>query len=123
MSFAGSQSSQVVDHVPALVSGSISDTDAVNITFSNVTDRITIVNATASGSTSLQIAMSEASLAGANSIAIGTGESITIEARMKAISLKKISGTSINYAVIATLNRIEAGEFPALTTANGFEKV
>ena len=123
MSFAGSQSSPVVDHVPALVTGAISDTNAVNLTFANVTDKITIVNATSSGTTSLQIAMSEASLAGANSITLGTGESITIEARMKAISLKKVSGTSITYAVIATLNRIEAGQFPALTTANGFEKV
>lgn len=123
MSYTADQPNPIVDHVPALVSGSISDTNAVNITFSNVTDRITIVNATTSGSTSLQIALSEASLAGSNSIQIGTGESITIEARMKAISLKKISGTSVNYAIVATLNRIQSSQFPALTTANGFEKV
>ena len=123
MSFAGSQSSSVVDHVPALVSGSIADATPVTITFANVTDQVTISNTTSSGTTSLQVAMSVASLAGASSISLGTGESITIKARMKAITVKMLSGTSITYAVVATLNRIEAGQFPALTTANGFEKV
>jgi hypothetical protein len=123
MSFAGSQPSSIVDHVPALVSGMISDATPVTVTFANVTDRVTVMNTTTSGTTSLQVAMSVASLAGASSISLGTGESITIEARMKAITVKMISGSSLNYAVVATLNRIEAGEFPALTTANGFEKV
>ena len=123
MSYTADQPNPIVDHVPAIQSGTISDTNALSVTFSNVTDRITIVNATQSGTTTLQVALSDASLAGANSFTLGTGESITIEARMKSISLKKLAGTSINYAIVATLNRIQSSQFPALTTANGFEKV
>jgi hypothetical protein len=123
MSYTAEQPNPIVDHIPAIQSGTISDSNAVNITFSNVTERVTIVNATSSGTTSLQVALSEASLAGVNSFTLGTGESMTIVARMKAISIKKLTGTSINYQMIATLNRVQAAEFPALTSANGFEKV
>ena len=62
MSYTAEQPNPIVDHIPAIQSGTISDSNAVNITFSNVTERVTIVNATSSGTTSLQVALSEAGI-------------------------------------------------------------
>lgn len=123
MSFSAAQSSPDVTKAPFVQAASISDTDVVEISFSNMTDHVTIANSTASGTTTLGIAFTSAAFSGTNFVGLQTGESITLTVRVKSIFLKKITGTSVNYFATGALNRIESATYPDITTANGFEKV
>jgi len=123
MSFSAANASQEVTHAPFAQGGVISDATPVEVSFSNMTETITIGNSTSSGTTTIGVAFTSAAFSGAAFVSLGTGESITLDVRIKSVFLKMMAGTSVNYFCTGALSRIEAAAYPDITTANGFEKV
>lgn len=121
--YAADQSSQQVTMAPFAQSGTISDTNVLEISFLNLTDHITVINQSASGTTTVKVGFTAAGVAAAAYVQLQTGESITLEARIKSIFLLKSAGTSVDYGITGALVRNESQTYPDITTANGFEKV
>tara|TARA_R100000995_G_scaffold74175_1_gene43116 strand:- start:64 stop:441 length:378 start_codon:yes stop_codon:yes gene_type:complete len=121
--FAADQPKPKVDKVPFVQTGVISDTNVLTVTFLNMTDHITVRNANTATTSTLKVGFTAAGVAAVAYVALHTGESITLDARMKQICLLKSAGTSIIYTLTGALTRLESQDYPDITTANGFEKV
>ena len=109
--------------VPFAQSGTISDGNVLSVTFLNMTDHITVRNTTAAGSTALKVGFSAGGVAGVAYVQLGTGESITLDCRVKLICLLRAVATTTTYSMTGALRRNESQTYPDVTTGNGFEKV
>lgn len=121
--FIADQPKPKVDKAPFAQSGTISDGDVLTVAFLNMTDHITIKNANLTGTSTLRVGLTAAGIASTAYFDLETGESVTLDVRIKQICLLRQVGAAVIYGITGALIRLEAQDYPDITTANGFEKV
>jgi len=114
-----------VTHVPAFEQVTIAASATSTVTFENTTAHVVIQS-----NTDVIVGVSTAGVAGTSSFRLrgttGSGPTIplSLPIQTKQLVFSNPSSTDAIYvSYCATLTRGEAADFPALTSANGFEKV
>lgn len=108
-----------ISGIPYIVSGTVSASIPVQFTLPFVSRDIYFRNR---GTQTLIIGFSRAGVLGSARFTLNVSESISLPVRTKEIFFNATSGSTF-YEAVASLTRIPANNFPALTSSEGFTGV